>query len=273
MWTREEVKKDAKQSLKSYYWWAVLMCFIAGVLGGRDTGAVSVRANYSYVNTIQNGKISDTGYGWFPLSPEELGVMIIVSVVILIAIVLACVFAIFIGNAVSVGLKRYLMESRKMGESAGIGTLFWVFGSKGYWNVIKIILLKNLYTGLWSLLFIVPGIIKGYEYSMIPYLLAENPEMSSEEAFRLSKEMTTGEKWNLFVLDWSFIGWIVLGALVCCGVGGIFVAPYMEATYVEVYQHLKYKGMRDGYQNNGGMPSGHTYYGNTENSRGNEIDI
>ena len=108
---------------------------------------------------------------------------------------------------------------------------------------------------------------------MIPYLLAENPDMPSEEAFRLSKEMTTGEKWNLFVLDWSFIGWILLGFLVCCGVGGIFVTPYIEATYAEVYQHLKNKNMGDGYWNNGGMQSTYTYYENTENGRENEIDI
>ena len=273
MWTREEVKKIAKQSLKPYYWWAVLMCFIAGVLGGRNASTIGVNANYSYVNSVNQEVISGTGYGWFPLSPEELGAMIIIGVVFLIVAALAWMFVIFIGNAVSVGLKRYMIESRRAGQSAGVGTLFWVFGCGNYWNVIKIIFLKNLYTGLWSLLFIVPGIIKGYEYSMIPYLLAENPDMPSEEAFRLSKEMTTGEKWNLFVLDWSFIGWILLGFLVCCGVGGIFVTPYIEATYVEVYQHLKNKNMGDGYWNNGGMQSTYTCYENTENGRENEIDI
>ena len=95
-----------------------------------------------------------------------------------------------------------------------------------------------LKTLLWLFLFIVPGIIKAYEYSMIPYLLAENPNLSADEAFYLSKQMTTGQKADLFVLDLSFIGWIILG-LICCGIGILFVLPYPQATRAEVYLNLK----------------------------------
>ena len=98
--------------------------------------------------------------------------------------------------------------------------------------------LMDLKTLLWLFLFIVPGIIKAYEYSMIPYLLAENPNLSADEAFSLSKQMTTGQKADLFVLDLSFIGWIILG-LICCGIGILFVLPYPEATRAEVYLNLK----------------------------------
>ena len=83
-----------------------------------------------------------------------------------------------------------------------------------------------------------PGVIKAYEYSMIPYLLAENPNLSASQAFSLSKQMTTGQKMDLFVLDLSFLGWIILGAL-CCGIGLLFVQPYPEATKTEVYLILK----------------------------------
>ena len=74
--------------------------------------------------------------------------------------------------------------------------------------------LMDLKTLLWLFLFIVPGVIKAYEYSMIPYLLAENPNLSASEAFSLSKQMTTGQKADLFVLDLSFLGWIILGHFV-----------------------------------------------------------
>ena len=98
----------------------------------------------------------------------------------------------------------------------------------------------DLKTLLWLFLFIVPGVIKAYEYSMIPYLLAENPNLSADEAFSLSKQMTTGQKMDLFVLDLSFLGWIILGAI-CCGIGLLFVQPYPEATKAEVYLILKHR--------------------------------
>lgn len=96
----------------------------------------------------------------------------------------------------------------------------------------------DLKTLLWLLLLIVPGFVKAYEYSMIPYLLAENPNLSASQAFSLSKQMTIGQKMDLFVLDLSFLGWIILG-LICCGIGILFVLPYPEATRAEVYLILK----------------------------------
>ena len=101
-------------------------------------------------------------------------------------------------------------------------------------------LIMELKIMLWLLLLVVPGIIKAYEYSMIPYLLAENPSLSASEAFSLSKQMTTGQKMDLFVLDLSFLGWIILGAI-CCGIGLLFVQPYPEATKAEVYLILKHR--------------------------------
>ena len=98
----------------------------------------------------------------------------------------------------------------------------------------------DLKTLLRLFLFIVPVVNKAYEYHMIPYLLAENPNLSASEAFSLTKQTTTGQKADLFVLDLSLLGWIILGAL-CCGIGLLFVQPYPEATKAEVYLILKQK--------------------------------
>ena len=73
----------------------------------------------------------------------------------------------------------------------------------------------NLFIALWTLLLIVPGIIKSYEYRMVPYILAENPGMNRKEAFAISKRMMTGKKWATFVLDLSFFGWIFLSIFTC----------------------------------------------------------
>ena len=101
--------------------------------------------------------------------------------------------------------------------------------------------LRSLYIFLWSLLFIIPGIIKAYEYLMMPYILAENPEMETKEVFARSKEMMTGEKWRAFVLDLSFIGWKILGILTCCVLSVFFVSPYYYSTLAELYAVLKQK--------------------------------
>ena len=98
---------------------------------------------------------------------------------------------------------------------------------------------RDLYTFLWMLLFIIPGIIKSYEYQMIPYILAENPEISRNEAFQLSKDMMYGNKWKSFVLDLSFLGWEILN--ICTfGILGIFyVNAYEDQTEAALYETIK----------------------------------
>ena len=82
--------------------------------------------------------------------------------------------------------------------------------------------LRGLKTFLWGLLLVIPGIIKSYEYRMIPYILSENPGMDTKRAFQLSAEMMYGQKWNAFVLDLSFILWLILGAITC-GLVNVFL--------------------------------------------------
>jgi uncharacterized membrane protein len=105
---------------------------------------------------------------------------------------------------------------------------------------------KSLYIFLWSLLFVIPGIVKSYEYYLIPYLLAENPNLSKERAFEISMQTMKGEKWKLFVLQLSFIGWYLLGYLACC-FGIIFVLPYFNATMAEFYMCMRAKMISYGY--------------------------
>ena len=100
---------------------------------------------------------------------------------------------------------------------------------------------RGLYTFLWSLLFIIPGIIKSYEYRMIPYLLAENPEMDMEEAFSLTRQMMTGDKANTFILDLSFIGWNLLSALTLGILSIFYVNPYQHLTNAQLYEVLLQK--------------------------------
>ena len=113
-------------------------------------------------------------------------------------------------------------------------------GFNDFWAAFKVAFLTGLYTFLWSLLFVIPGIIKAISYSMSMYVLAENKGMSARECIKASKEMTDGHKWELFVLELSFIGWSLLAA-VTFGIAAIWVVPYALTTYTYAYHELKAK--------------------------------
>lgn len=117
-------------------------------------------------------------------------------------------------------------------------------GSSRYFHIVWIIILKEIKIGLWSLLLIIPGIIKAYEYYMIPYIIADNPDISTSEAFSLSKQLTTNNKMNIFVLNLSFIGWRLLGFITI--IGHLFVLPYVVITNVCLYNELLNKALITG---------------------------
>lgn len=111
-------------------------------------------------------------------------------------------------------------------------------GFDDFWSAFKVTFLVGLYTFLWSLLFVIPGIIKTFSYSMSMYILAENKGKSARECIAESKKMTDGHKMHLFVLGLSFIGWALLGSITF-GIAYIWVLPYMQATYTNAYYYLK----------------------------------
>lgn len=208
MWTRKELKANAKMILKRTYklTFAVLLAasIISGIGGGVDT-------------VIELA--------------ERMGVQMAENLLIK-ASVLSWLITIFITNPLSVGKNRFLMQSREF--DIGFTSLFSGFDSGEYGKNVMVLLFRNLKIALWSLLLVIPGIIKSYEYYFVPYLLAENPNMSAKRVFELSREMTRGCKMRIFTLELSFIGWYLLGAL-CLGVGVFFVNPYYEATLAELY--------------------------------------
>ena len=119
-------------------------------------------------------------------------------------------------------------------DSAEYGDL--AFGFKNsYGNIAKTMFLKDLFISLWSLLLVIPGIIKSFGYSMTPFLMAENPELTAKEAIKLSQEKMKGHKWELFCMSFSFIGWALL-ATITGGIGYIFLNPYMNAAYAAFYR-------------------------------------
>ncbi|MBA4688752.1 MAG: DUF975 family protein [Candidatus Galacturonibacter soehngenii] len=243
MWNRAGLKANAKENLKRYYWPAFLVCIISGIFNGGG-------GSYGGYNNIQTRY--DSQYSSFQsfkenlLRPDMLWLIGIVASVGLIVILISIAVSLLVGNPLLVGKNRYFMCSRDV--KTGVGEIGFAFSCGYFWNIVKIMFLMNLYIFLWSLLLVIPGIIKSYEYAMVPYILAENPGIDSKRAFELSKEMMMGEKWNYFVLGLSFIGWYLLGFLACC-IGVVFVSPYYEATMAEFYGWAREKMIAVGYSN------------------------
>lgn len=144
-----------------------------------------------------------------------------------------------IGGTVQLGYCKYLLKlhDNEVGEERpGIRDLFSQFGRFADGFVLS--LLTGIYIFLWMLLFIIPGIVAAYKYAMAPFILLENPDMKPKEALAASKELMHGHKWELFVLDWSFIGWLLLSALTL-GIGNLWLTPYMNAARAAFYRDLR----------------------------------
>ncbi|MCL2539104.1 MAG: DUF975 family protein [Oscillospiraceae bacterium] len=237
-WDRITLKNRAKAVLKNTYWMTFLALLIVAALGGYSGNSGSGVSLSSGAGASLGGVTSQA------LAVNLIMLAPVILLVLFVVFVFVAGYGIFVGSPMEVGKCRYLTMCR-YGE-VDLGQLFFAFRGGYYWNMVKTIFLRNLYTFLWSLLFVIPGIVKAYEYWMIPYILAENPNISKARAFELSKAVTRGEKWDIFVLDLSFIGWYILGAIAGCGIGVVFVYPYVEATKAELYGALRYKAVMTG---------------------------
>ena len=122
-------------------------------------------------------------------------------------------------------------------ETATDDMLGYVKTKESYMRSLSVGALTYLYTFLWSLLFVIPGIVKAYSYAMTYFIAKENPDLTAEQAILASMKMMSGNKMKLFLLDLSFIGWIIL-SIFTFGIGFIFVAPYMANARAAFYEEL-----------------------------------
>ena len=251
-WTRAELKTRAKAAVKMYYWKMVLVALILSMIGGGASGVGSRSAND---NSAGSGASS-------MFEGINMQVAMIAVIIVLVVVVIALALSVFVFNVLEVGCRGFF--SRSMTEDPELGLIADGF-TQNYWNCVKTQFLKSLFIGLWSLLFVIPGVIKAYEYRMVPYLLAEHPEMSSGEIFARSKEMMQGNKWDTFVLDISFVGWVLLSGITL-GILYIFwVGPYIAATDAALYHRISGK---DTYGNGGyGNYAGYDQNGYTQNGQ------
>lgn len=234
-WSRKGLKERAKIRLKVNYWKAVLVGLLALIIGGGSsaTSGVSFSVQSNSVDVIGDSFVNEVKH----ISPAGVIMVVLFALAfICIAIAIAIVLNVLLINPLEIGRARFF--HRDLEENAEIKEVCFTF-DRGYKNGVKIMFFRDLYTFLWSLLFIIPGVVKSYEYRMIPYILGENPDMNMEQVFAMSRQMMDGNKWNAFVLDLSFILWDLLGVCTVGILNILYVEPYKRLTDAGLYQALK----------------------------------
>ena len=274
MWNRKEIKRNTKKEIKKNYWNKIFVCLLALLLLGNYSstknsltdGKKIVETKFFIVNNATDrmnlSKVTKTTEGTFKLifdgtskiistTQSYLGNVektlykvthhkrISESIIGLVTILIGLLFKIFILNVISVGENRFFLETRKY-KKTRFTRLFSNFKKGKYLKTVKTMFLKNLYLSLWFITIVGP-LIKYYSYRMVQFIIAENPNIKSKDAIKMSCEMMKGNKWKMFVLDISYLGYYILDYITFGLIGILFLNPYMKSVETEVYIKLKSK--------------------------------
>ncbi len=236
---RQDLKQAGKNLFKKNYWHSVLISLLM-VLGiSEDGGGISFTTptDSSGFEELFGGGDLDFFFEEFISTP--------ISIALITGLVALFILSYFIFTPLRCGGIRYFLKSRK-NQPVEIKEIAENLKDKTYLNIAKVTFFKGLYTFLWSLLFVIPGIIKSYEYAAVNYILAVRPDIDKDEALRLSKKLMDGNKWDFFVLQLSFIGWEILSGFTMGILYYLYVNPYEQATYVEFFSDLRLQALAKG---------------------------
>ena len=241
-----DIKKQARSALKGRWGVAILAFLVATLLGGTSAFIASFSFNFNveFETSSAPDAEADTSIDLVELLenanvPEgTIGIIVAtVALVVLIAVICVMIYSVarfIIGSIVNVGYSRFNINVIDANETKFV-QIFSFF--KQWWRAVLANFLRQLFIFLWSLLFVVPGIIASCKYSLVPYILAENPDMSPKDAISISKELMDGNKCRLFCLNFSFIGWDILCALTF-GALSVWVGPYKNAALAAFYRSI-----------------------------------
>lgn len=168
-----------------------------------------------------------------------LSVLVYAAVIMVVSNIPIIGFAgsIVITGPMAYGLYSAFLNNSRYGQKLNVADLFKGF-SDDFGQTFLIGLMTSIFTALWSLLFVIPGIIKMYGYSMAFYVKADHPDYNWKQCLDESQIIMSGHKWDLFVLQLSFVGWAIVGSL-CLGVGLLWVSAYEEAAMSLFYEDIK----------------------------------
>jgi Predicted integral membrane protein len=262
MWNRTELKERGKASFKKAYGTAIAICLILSVISGIFTTAktsinktqqphivqqtenikdsflnIADKAVRFSVPVISSSGLNRSGINVIvPLITS--GAAFATIILTLFAVLAPLILHFVVLVPLLIGSNRFFMKLRD-NKSTQLNNILYIYEQGKFANAVLIMVLMSVYTLLWTMLLIIPGIIKFYEYRMIPYILSENPGIKPSRAFKLSKEMMSGNKMDLFLLDLSFMGWYFLSYFTLGLLNILYVNPYVNATNAELYSVLR----------------------------------
>lgn len=212
----KDYREIARDNLSGNWKINILVTLVAGLLGG-------VFANYGpqLLISIDEATVQEFGFTFTPALRTYAAIVSFLPIVIFL-----------VSGSVKLGYSQFLLKQYDFGSGSmkDLFSQFYRF-SDGF----CLMLLTLVFTYLWSLLFVIPGIIASYRYAMAPFIMAENPDMTATEAIRASKAFMKGRKAALFCLDLSFLGWGLLNILTL-GIGGLWLTPYVNSAYAAFYR-------------------------------------
>lgn len=219
-----EHRANARDALKGSWGVAVLVCWLANLISG---AGASVNVSYEGGQPVQ---------ATLPANVQtflEEYLHVAASAIVLLAVVLMAANLI-LGGVMSLGKAKYFLKLIDRQE-AKVGDLFSCFHR--FFSAMLMNLLTGAIIVIGMLLLVVPGILATYGLAMAPYIMAEDEYCSSTDALRRSWDLMSGHKWELFCLEFSFIGWGILASLTL-GIGHLFLNPYTEAARASFYRNL-----------------------------------
>ena len=232
----EDFRRMARESLSGKWTIAVVVGLVASLLGALGSDGPEVKINIDASNANLNFSFAgQTIFSTGGVLNSDIAAFIAGTFFffVIIALVMAAVYFI-LGSFIGVGYAKFNLnlDDRK---DANFDSLFAYFS---YWKTTAATrFIQAVYVFLWSLLFIIPGIVAGYSYAMTDYILAENPDITASEAIERSKSMMYGNRWRLFCLQFSFIGWSILASLTF-GIGNLWLNPYRQAATAAFYREI-----------------------------------
>lgn len=214
--TRKELKDNAKQSLRGNWGWAIIVFLITAIIFGIFTGAG---------HWLDETYINYDGTNIFYQFASPIGSILL-----------------WIGSFIGLSRNIAFLELRDdQKEEKPYMAAFSVFTENRFGPELINFVLVSIFTFLWTWLLIIPGIIKGYSYSMTPYIVkdmvASGKQVSATDGINASKELMKGHKMALFIFDLSFLGWNILAAITC-GIGYLWVTPYYQTAKANFYRHI-----------------------------------
>lgn len=222
-----DFRMKGRDALSGCWGVAVLTGFVASLLGAY-TAAFNI--------IIDITKMDSEDVLFLRMLPPQLAFSIIkVLAVVGTVMLLLNIVQLVLGGPISLGYAGINLDMVN-GYVPRFSDLFSQFDR--FKNALCMHLLRIIYVLLWSLLLVVPGILAMLNYAMAPYIMYENSEMTADEALRESKKLMYGNRWRLFCLGFSFIGWIILSVFTL-GIGLLWVNPYMQASYAAFYLEIK----------------------------------